>query len=699
MQLRTVHFLCAIYVVGAHFAAAERSSGHPIKKVIKLLEEMKVKAKEQRHDEEHTYGKFVHWCKNSIKALESAIADEKEKITELKGTVEAKTKMVEELEVHIKEIKAEITKMKKAAKAAEDQRKEGHKTYEDKVGDLEDTIKGIEKAIDTLKKAKEDTSFAVLDEAPVKNAIELLHEFAPEKALLLQAAGVKPGGRAGHVKKYAFKSGGVIELLKGLLEDFQKKKLETEKAETNAVNAFALEEKARDNAMDAAQDAKMAKLSALGETKEDLAQAKADLKDTEEELEEDTKQLEDTTKSCSAKATEWEERTKVFHGQNEAIATAIKILAKVTGVSTEAPENPKAGESPADLQTGAISLMQMSADPANPKSAAIGLIRAAAQKAHSKSLIKLADAVAARLFEGTGDNKVFEDVIHMITSMILRLQAEQKDEDEHKEWCDAEVKKTEDAIPGKKETIEELGVKIEKAKAKVQTIAEEIEEATKMAAALKEHLNELSEIREIGHEENKKAIKDAQDAQTAVTNAITVLEEFYESSGAVGLVQRGVDLPEKPSAWDTQGSGVADPNAQPDGIITVLKEVSADFAEMEAETKANEESDEADYKKQKEEAEVEREKRTKEVEMKSQEKEDLIEKSKSLEKKKKGVEGELYSLEQYMKDLEPACISGDSTYEDRKKARADEVDALKSARKTLKDAFKKDEFLQIRREA
>merc|ERR1719316_27312 len=151
-------------------------------------------------------------------------------------------------------------------------------------GDLEDTIKGIKKAMDALEKAKEDTSFAVLDEAPVKRAIELLHEFAPEKALLLQAAGVKPGGRAGHVKKYSFKSGGVIELLKGLLEDFQKKKLETEKAETNAVNAFALEEKARDNAMDAAQDAKMAKLSALGETKEDLAQAKADLKDTEEEL-------------------------------------------------------------------------------------------------------------------------------------------------------------------------------------------------------------------------------------------------------------------------------------------------------------------------------------------------------------------------------------------------------------------------------
>lgn len=698
MQFRTAVFVFATCAATARFAAAE-SSGHPITKVIRLLEETKEKAKEQREDEEHTYGKFVHWCKNSVGALEKAIADENEKIEELKGTVDAKTKMVEELDVQIKEVKAEIKKMKSAAKAAEDQRKEGHKTYEDKVDDLEDTIKGIGKAIDVLEKSKKETSFAVLDNAPVKRAIELLHEFAPDKALLLQAAGVKPDGRAGHVKKYSFHSGSVIELLKGLSEDFEKKKLEAEKAETNAVNAFALEEKARDNALDAAEDAKQAKLSALGETKEELAQAKADLKDTEQELDEDSKALEDTHKSCSSKAVEWEERTKAFHGQNEAIDAAIKILAKVTGVRTEAPENPVPPPSPADLQTGALSFMQKSASVTNPGTTAIALIRAAAHKAHSKSLIKLADAVAARFTEGQGGSEVFEDVIHMITNMILRLQAEQKDENEHKEWCDAEVGKTKDAIPGKQDTISELEVKIDESKAKVQTTAEEIDEAAKMADELMRHLNELAEIRKIGHDENKKAVKDAQDAQAAVTNAIAVLEEFYEGSGAAALMQRGVDLPQKPSAWDTEGSGVADPNAQPDGIITVLKEVSADFAKMEADTNAQENSDEEDYKKQKEDAEEDREKRAKEVEMKTQEKENLIEKIKSLEKKKKGVEGDLYALEQYMKDLEPACIKGDSTFEDRKQARSDEVDALKSARKTLENAFKKDGFLQIRRAA
>lgn len=50
--------------------------------------------------------------------------------------------------------------------------------------------------------------------------------------------------------------------------------------------------------------------------------------------------------------------------------------------------------------------------------------------------------------------------------------------------------------------------------------------------------------------------------------------------------------------------------------------------------------------------------------------------------------------EQYLKDLEPACGTGDSSYEDRKKARADETDALRKAQTILEEAFRAKAFLQ-----
>merc|ERR1719444_170822 len=123
-----------------------------------------------------------------------------------------------------------------------------------------------------------------------------------------------------------------------------------------------------------------------------------------------------------------------------------------------------------------------------------------------------------------------------------------------------------------------------------------------MIGKITAHMKEATEIREIGKKENKLAIKDAEDAQTALANAIAVLKDFYKNSGGMKkesweFLQAGapVDLPETPSTWDSSYTSVADPAAQPGGIVTVLEKVSADFAQMEAETKAQEEADQEEF--------------------------------------------------------------------------------------------------------
>merc|ERR1719213_709724 len=73
--------------------------------------------------------------------------------------------------------------------------------------------------------------------------------------------------------------------------------------------------------------------------------------------------------------------------------------------------------------------------------------------------------------------------------------------------------------------------------------------------------------------------------------------------------------------------------------------------------------------------------------MKTQEKKRLQDKVEAMTKQRKQISDELEAVVQYLKDLRPACVEGDSTYEDRKAARAKEIDALRQAQQILADAF------------
>jgi hypothetical protein len=166
--------------------------------------------------------------------------------------------------------------------------------------------------------------------------------------------------------------------------------------------------------------------------------------------------------------------------------------------------------------------------------------------------------------------KQFQSVINSIQKMIFRLKAEQTDEDNHKAWCDQELSKTKTSLDTKNDKVKELAAKIKEATAKTVTLTTEIEAAQKMLSDIKKFQKEATEIRQTGKEENKLAIKDAVAAQKAITNAISVLQTFYKSSGSVKkepweFIQEPVKLPKNPATWDSSYTGVADPK-KPGGI-------------------------------------------------------------------------------------------------------------------------------------
>uniref|UniRef100_A0A7S4QW52 Uncharacterized protein n=1 Tax=Alexandrium monilatum TaxID=311494 RepID=A0A7S4QW52_9DINO len=682
-------FVLASLLLGSCQAAA--SDGHPIEKVIGLLTSLIEKTEFEGKAEAVTYEKFEYWCANSATSLRTAIADGKETIDELESKIKSKMEEEELLTEQIAALDAELLKLQAADKAASDGRSSQAALYASADADYTATISAISQAITELETAESSQSKLLLAQRRVQQALVLAGAAATEeqrsmlKAFVQQDATsptARPvlkaeGDYAKHVEKYAFKSQKVIELLKDLKLKFEDEKLASTKAETDAINAFELAKAARQDLTNAATASRGTKSTELGSAKDDRIQAQGSLATEESELSADEATLAQTEKTCMVKKSEWAERSETRTKELEAMKAAIEILSKATGVRTEAPTNPVPPPSPA-------ALLQLTSD---PKLQAVQLLRTAARDAHSHALERLAQEISMHL---AGP---FDAVNNMIQKMVFHLMDEQKDEDKHKYWCDLELNKTEISKADKEDKMAALKAKLDAATATVQTLSAEIKAADGMVQTIAEHMDEAAKIRQAGKAENKEAMKDAQDAQAALSSAIAVLEAFYKDSGMVKkeaweLLQRApVTLPAEPATWGSSYTGVADPTNQPAGIIAVLKKVSADFASMEAQTLAQEESDQKIFEEDMKLCDIAKARHAKASEVKGQEKRRLVDKIASMTATRKHVSDEKEAVEQYLKDLQHACVDGDSTYEDRKAARTKEIDALKQAQTILATAF------------
>merc|ERR550514_1974833 len=254
-----------------------------------------------------------------------------------------------------------------------------------------------------------------------------------------------------------------------------------------------------------------------------------------------------------------------------------------------------------------------------------------------------------------------------------------------------ELTKSTDSRDEKDEKMEMLNAKIASANA---AIAENDE----AVASIEMYIQEETDLRNANNAENLATVKDAKDGQDAIDNAKLVLTKFYKSTGQIAKapyefvqksvrVHRDIDLPESPSTWDSSYTGVADPEAEGSGVIAILTATGESFATMETDAKASEESEEKAYQEDMSSSEADKAEKRQDTQMKTNRKTAMSQKLQALSTNKKHLTSELDAVNAYLKDLEPACVSGDSSYEDRKAARMDEVAALRKAQSILEDAF------------
>jgi len=208
-------------------------------------------------------------------------------------------------------------------------------------------------------------------------------------------------------------------------------------------------------------------------------------------------------------------------------------------------------------------------------------------------------------------------------------------------------------------------------------------------------MKDETELRAANKADNTQTIADSKEAQGAVTAAIGVLTKFYKESGALAkesweeLIQVS-----KPEVGFSAESSFANTDGSK-AVMKLLEDVLSDYSEMEAQAVAAEEADSTSYdedmgKNKTILAELRNTVKVKTARKTTKEQE----KADTAGQHKKSTK-QLEALKQYLVDLDQPCVAGDSTYDDRKSARATEIEGLKEALNVLADAFKPKSFLAV----
>merc|ERR1719321_2536175 len=391
-----------------------------------------------------------------------------------------------------------------------------------------------------------------------------------------------------------------------------------------------------------------------------MATAEGELLDTTTTRDDDVKYLEDVTATCDQKAKDFESRQELRAEELEAIQKAIDII------SSNAVQGAAEKHLPGLLQTKGSALAQLrtgSHSPAQYEVAAY--LRGQARQLDSRVLA----AIAVRV-----EKDPFKKVKKMIKDLIDKLMEEATAEASHKGWCDAELATNEHTRKEKTEAVETLHAEIDDLTASIALLTEEITELSLAVSDLDAAVEKATAMRQKEKAKNAATSKDAQEAQTAVAQAITVLKEFYaKAAEATALVQQ-------PEVFDKPYKGMG---GNAGGVVGMLEVIQSDFARVQAETGPAEAAAAKEYKvfmftAKKDKADMQRDighKKTK----KSNEEAAVVEQKVDLE----GTQKELDAALRYYDKLKPSCVDSGVRYEERVAQHKEEIQSLQEALKIL----------------
>jgi len=650
----TLVFLCMVP------AFASKAEVTPVQKVVQLMNGMLEKGKKEKHAEQVQFAAYKQFCEDTSVEKTRAIEEANEQIGTLKADIQKNTAKAAKLTKEIAELDEDISIWTGDIKAATNVREIEKADYDALHKDYSESVDALERAIAVLKKQTGDRKQASLLQVQSLTSLSLIPADAKRAIDAFVQEDAEDLESAPEANAYEFQSSGVVEMLSKLLDKFIDERTTLEKEEMNAKHAFDM--LMQDLNAQIAQASKDRDSKATNKAKALQAKATAtgDLKDTTTTRDEDQKYLDELTATCEQKASDFESRQQLRAEEIEAVEKAVEIISS-GAVSGSADKH-----LPSLLQTAAA-FPQLRADASmQAKARVVSYLSKRGKALNSRILSSLAVRAS---------DDPFTKVKKMIKELIVRLMEEANEEAEHKGWCDTELSTNEQTRKEKTEAVETLHAEIDMLEASIAKLTEDITSLTKAVAELDAAMAKATKLRQEEKATNTETIADADAAQTAVAQALTVLKEFYAKAGdATAFVQ------EEPEIFDKPYKGMG---AESGGVVGMLEVIESDFARLESETKASEATAQKEYDGFMSESKIDKAAKATDIEHKTAKKQDQEQALTTNKEDLEGTQKELDAALAYFDKLKPSCVDSGVSYEDRVARRKEEIESLQEALKIL----------------
>eukprot|EP00746_Dinoflagellata_sp_MGD_P125248 gnl/MRDRNA2_/MRDRNA2_59980_c0_seq1.p1 gnl/MRDRNA2_/MRDRNA2_59980_c0~~gnl/MRDRNA2_/MRDRNA2_59980_c0_seq1.p1 ORF type:complete len:449 (+),score=162.45 gnl/MRDRNA2_/MRDRNA2_59980_c0_seq1:1-1347(+) len=439
-------------------------------------------------------------------------------------------------------------------------------------------------------------------------------------------------------------------------ESFETNLADAQKDETQAATEYADLKSTKSAQIKSSTDLSDSKSVELAETGDKKAQAKQDLEDTTAQLEADTKFLANVQEKCDAAMKAYDARQK---GRSE----ELEAVSQTLGILTDDEAQQAFSKSSSFLQLS-MRTRRMSA-----KEQAAKLLRKAGVKAHNPNLVLL--ATAAR-------QDPMAAVKGQIDAMVAELKKTQKEEDEKKEYCETEIKQNEKDIKAQNKNKASLEQKIADLEQTSTTLAEEIEALKASVLDSQVEMKKAGEVREAENAEFQVTVNDQRATQVILNKALDKLKSFYEKKGFLQVADLEGQTP--PAAKEYKKSGGAT------AVIMMIEGIIKEAKDIETKALSEENEAQADYETFLADSDASLKAMATDITNKS-------EAVAAADKEKVQAEADLAHTIQTILDLGKASVALHQdcdwllkNYDARVSARAQEIDALNSAKAILSGA-------------
>jgi chromosome segregation ATPase len=667
MAASQIIVLLVLSLGGAHAAtkSGERSNteaeyaANPIRKVVTMMQNMQKKITAESEKKQEAFDRFMCYCKNADSTLGQSIADSETKIPQVESAIKEGVASKKQMEADLKDAQVGRVEAKDTIAKATALREKEAKAFAAKKAEADSNIGALSKAIPAIEKGMSG-AFLQTKAASVLRDISMNAEMIPADRDLL-ASFLSEGNN------YAPKSGEITGILKTLKDEMEKDLSDATAEENTSIASFDGLVAAKNKEIQSLTKAIESKTMRVGELGVKIAQMENDLEDTQEGLAEDKKFYADLDHNCEVKKSEWAAYKEMEAKEMVALAETITMLNSDDALELFKKTLPSASSSFVQVQSG--------------KAQALNVIKAAGKGDPRLDLI----AIAMK-----GGKMGFEKIIKMVDNLVVELKAEQGMDNDKKSYCNAEFDKAEDKKKGLELDISDLGKAIEDGQESIATLAAQIKALTKGIKDLDKSVTEATSTRKEEHDNYVETLAGNNAAKDLLGMAKNRLAKFYNPKLYKAPPAREVfeqlngkaappPAPEANLAYKKSGS-------ESGGVVAMIDLLVADLDKDITTSKVEEKEAQSEYETFMADASEKRAQDSKSITDNESAKAETESDLQSNKDAKASKTMNAMETAKYLSGLHGECDWLLQNFDNRKAARAGEIDALGKAKAVLSGA-------------